>query len=113
MHIMTQNIKLIVYPVKDVEKAKAFFSKFLDTERYVASPYYVGYKVGNLEVGLDLNSKAGPIAYTDVKDIKSSLQTMVKVGAEVVQDVKEVGGGLLIAQVKDIDGNVVGLRQQS
>jgi predicted enzyme related to lactoylglutathione lyase len=38
---------------------------------------------------------------------------MVKVGAEVVQDVKEVGGGLLTAQVKDLDGNVVGLRQQS
>jgi predicted enzyme related to lactoylglutathione lyase len=111
-HIMTQNIKLIVYPVKDIEKAKAFYGKFLDAEPYVASPYYVGYRVGNLEVGLDPNSKVGPIAYTDVKDIKSSLQAMVKVGAEVVQDVKEVGGGLLIAQVKDVDGNVVGLRQQ-
>jgi hypothetical protein len=54
---MAQNIKLIVYPVKDVEKAKAFFSKFLDAEPYVASPYYVGYKVGNLEVGLDPNLK--------------------------------------------------------
>ena len=110
---MAQNIKLIVYPVKDVEKAKAFYGKFLDTEPYVASPYYVGYRVGDLEVGLDPNSKVGPIAYTDVKDIKSSLQAMVKVGAEIVQDVKEVGGGLLIAQVKDVDGNVVGLRQQS
>jgi predicted enzyme related to lactoylglutathione lyase len=77
---MARNIKLLVYPVKDIEKAKAFY---------------------------------GPIAYTDVKDIKSSLQVMVKVGAKVVQDVKEVGGGLLIAQVKDVDGNVVGLRQQS
>jgi len=64
-------------------------------------------------VGLGPNSKIGSIAYMDVKDIKSSLQIMVKVGAEVVQDVKEVGGGLLTAQVKDIDGNVVGLRQQS
>ena len=110
---MTQNIKLIVYPVKDIEKAKAFYGKFLDVEPYVEGPYYVGYRVGDQEVGLDPNSKIGPIAYTDVKDIKSSLQTMVKVGAEVVQDVKEVGGGLLIAQVKDADGNVVGLRQQS
>ena len=112
-HIATQNIKLIVYPVKDIEKAKAFYGKFLDAEPYVASPYYVGYRVGDQEVGLDPNSKVGPIAYTDVKDIKSSLQALVKVGAEVVQDVKEVGGGLLIAQVKDVDGNVVGLRQQS
>jgi len=110
---MAQNIKLIVYPVKDIEKAKAFYGKFLDVEPYVEGPYYVGYRVGDQEVGLDPNSKIGPIAYTDVKDIKSSLQTMVKVGAEVVQDVKEAGGGLLIAQVKDIDGNVVGLRQQS
>ena len=69
--------------------------------------------IGNLEVGLDPNSKVGPIAYIDVKDIKSSLQTMVNVGAKVVQDVKKVGGGLLITQVKDADGNVVGLRQQS
>jgi predicted enzyme related to lactoylglutathione lyase len=110
---MAQDIKLIVYPVKDIERAKAFFSTFLDVDPYVESPYYVGYRVGDQEVGLDPNSKIGPIAYTDVKDIKSSLQTMVKVGAEVVQDVKEAGGGLLIAQVKDSDGNVVGLRQQS
>ena len=109
---MAQNIKLIVYPVKDVEKAKAFYGKFLDAEPYVTSPYYVGYRIGDLEVGLDPNSKVGPIAYVDVKDIKISLQAMIKVGAEVVQDVKEVGGGLLIAQVKDVDGNVVGLRQQ-
>jgi hypothetical protein len=54
----------------------------------------------------------GPIAYTDAKDIKSSLQALIEVGPEVVQDVKEVGG-LLIAQVKDADGNVVGLREQS
>jgi hypothetical protein len=47
---MAQNIKLIVYPVKDIEKAKSFYSKFLNTEPYLASPYYVGYKVGNLEV---------------------------------------------------------------
>jgi predicted enzyme related to lactoylglutathione lyase len=110
---MTQNIKLIIYPIKDVEKAKAFYGTFLSAEPYVASPYYVGYRVGDLEVGLDPNSKAGPIAYIDVKDIKSSLQAVVKVGAEVLQDVKEVGGGLLIAKVKDVDGNVVGLRQQS
>ena len=110
---MAQNIKLIVYPVKDVEKAKAFYGTFLDIEPYVDSPYYVGYRIGDQEVGLGPNSKIGSIAYMDVKDIKSSLQIMVKVGAEVVQDVKEVGGGLLTAQVKDIDGNVVGLRQQS
>ena len=107
---MAQDIKIIVYPVRDRKKAKAFYGRFLDTEPYVDSAYYVGYKVGDLEVGLDPNSKVGPIAYTDVKDIKSSLKAMIEAGAEVVQDVKAVGGGLLIAQVRDADGNVVGLR---
>ena len=110
--IMTPSIKLIVYPVKDIEKAKSFYGKFLGVEPYVEGPYYVGYRVGEQEVGLDPNSKVGPIGYTDVKDIKSSLQAMTEVGAEIVQDVKDVSGGLLIAQVKDADGNVVGLRQQ-
>ena len=110
---MAQNVKLIVYPVKDVEKAKEFYGTFLGVEPYVDGSYYVGYRVGDMEVGLDPNTKVGPIAYTDVTDIKSSLQTLVEAGAEVVQDVREVGGGLLIAQVKDADGNVVGLRQQS
>jgi predicted enzyme related to lactoylglutathione lyase len=110
---MANTIKLLVYPVKDVEKAKAFFEKFLDIEPYVASPYYVGYKVGDLEIGLDPNSRVGPIAYTDVKDIKIALQAMTQAGAQIVQDITNVGGGLLIAQVKDADGNVVGFRQQS
>jgi len=110
---MAHNIKLLVYPVKDLEKAKAFYGKFLDVEPYVASAYYVGYRVDDFEVGLDPNSNLGPIAYADVKDIKSSLQAMTQVGAVIVQDAKDVGGGLLIAKVKDANGNVVGFRQQS
>jgi len=110
---MANNIQLIVYPVKDVEKAKAFYGKFLDQEPYADSDYYVGYRNGDQEVGLDPNTNLGPIAYTDVEDIKSTLKAMAEVGAEIVQEPKDVGGGLLIAQVKDADGNVVGFRQQS
>ncbi|MGW8222290.1 MAG: VOC family protein [Syntrophobacteria bacterium] len=109
---MEKNIKLLVYPVTDIEKAKAFYSKFIGIEPYADSPYYVGYKVGDLEVGLDPNSNVGPIGYTDVADIQASLKEMTEAGAEIVQDVRDVGNGLLIAQVKDTDGNVLGLRQQ-
>jgi predicted enzyme related to lactoylglutathione lyase len=38
---------------------------------------------------------------------------MTNAGGEIVQDIKNVGNGLLIAQEKDANGNVVGLRQQS
>ena len=93
-----------------LKKLKHFSVNFY-VEPYVASAYYVGYRVGDFEVGLDPNSKAVPIAYVDVTDIKNSLQAMIEAGAEIVQEVKDVGGGLLIAQVKDADGNVVGFRQ--
>ena len=33
---MARDIKLLVYPVKDIEKAKAFYGKLLDIEPYVA-----------------------------------------------------------------------------
>ena len=106
---MTKSIKLLVYPVKDIGEAKTFYSKFLGVEPYVEGPYYVGYRIGDLELGLDPNSKVG---YTDVVDIKGSLKEMTSVGAEIVQDIKDVANGLLIAQVKDTNGNVVGFRQQ-
>ena len=110
---MAKSIKLLVYPVKDIGKAKTFNSKFLGVEPYVDGPFYVGYRVGDLEVGLDPNSKVGPISYTDVVYIKTSLKEMTNAGAEIVQDIKDVANGLLIAQVKDTNGNVVGFRQQS
>jgi predicted enzyme related to lactoylglutathione lyase len=110
---MARNIKIIVYPVKDVERAKAFFREFLGVAPYVDSAYYVGYRLGDFEVGLDPNGAVGPIAYVDVDDITSSLQRIKQAGGKIVQDATDVGGGLLIAKVKDVDGNVVGFRQET
>ena len=109
---MARSIKLLVYPVSDVKKAKTFYNAFLGVEPYADTPYYVGYRIGDQEIGLDPHSKEGPIAYTDVDDIQASLEEMTNAGAEVVQDITDVSNGLLIAQVKDTNGNVVGLRQE-
>ena len=110
---MTRSLKIMVFPVKDPGKAKAFYSKILGVEPYVDSTYYIGYHVGDFEVGLDPNSRIGPIGYVDVEDIKVTLEEMKKLGAEVVRNVSDVANGLLVAKVKDADGNVLGLRQQT
>ncbi len=109
---MTNNIQLIVYPAKDLEQAKKFYSKFLGVEPYTDGAYYVGYKLDNLEIGLDPNSQA-IVSYIDVSDIQSSLQALVEAGAVIEQDAKDVGGGMLMAQVKDTNGNILGFRQSS
>lgn len=108
---MANNIPLIVFPVKDLAKAKNFYNTYLGTEPYADGAYYVGYKLGNLEVGLDPNGTA-VISYIDVDDIAASLKTLRDAGAEVVKGSTDVGAGLLIAQVA-IDGNIMGLRQQA
>ena len=57
-------------------------------------------------------TRAAPSAIT-VGDIKGTLQALLEAGAEVDQDLKDVGGGRLIASVKDADGNLIGLLQEA
>jgi predicted enzyme related to lactoylglutathione lyase len=105
----------IIYPVKDLTQAKTLYSRLLGVAPYVDAAYYVGFRVGDQEVGLDPNGHkqglAGPIGYWEVEDIKESVQQLLDSGAEVQQEVKDVGGGKLIASVKDADGNITGLMQ--
>jgi predicted enzyme related to lactoylglutathione lyase len=105
-------MRLLVYPVKDIAKAKAFYRELLGVEPYADAPYYVGFRIGDLEIGLDPHGRTGgPIAYWETKDIRARLRELLEAGAKVDQDVKDVGGGKLIALVKDADGNTIGLTQ--
>jgi predicted enzyme related to lactoylglutathione lyase len=112
---MSEGIETIVYPVKDLAKAKALYQQLLGVEPYADMPYYVGFRVARNELGLDPNGHGkgmtGPIAYWPVDDIRGSLKALVDAGAEVQQEPTDVGGGKLIASVKDADGNVTGLTQ--
>ncbi len=109
---MNQGIKTVIYPVKDIARAKKRFSALLGIEPYADAAYYVGFKVGDQDIGLDPNGhKHGVTAYYRVSDIKQSLQSLVDDGAQVLLAIKDVGGGKLIASVKDADGNIIGLDQ--
>ena len=112
---MKQTIEVIVYPVSNLSQAKTLYRTFLGVDPYVDQAYYVGFKVGDQEIGLDPygHSKGitGPVVYVSVADIQSSLKQLLEAGAQEVQAVQDVGGGLLIASVKDADGNDIGLRQ--
>ena len=112
---MNQGIRTVIYPVKDLAQAKTLYSKLLGVEPYGDEAYYVGFRVGDQEIGLDPNGHkqgmTGPIDYWQVNDIKKSLQLSLAAGAQVQQEVKDVGGGKLIAWVKDADGNITGLVQ--
>jgi predicted enzyme related to lactoylglutathione lyase len=110
--INNQGIRTVIYPVTDLAQAKERFQKLLGVEPYADSPYYVGFRIGDQEIGLDPNGhRAGMTAYYQVNDIQQSLQVLLDAGGQVEQAVKDVGGGMLVASVKDADGNIIGLRQ--
>jgi predicted enzyme related to lactoylglutathione lyase len=113
--MMSEGIKTIIFPVRDVAAAKGLFTKLVGAEPYVDEPYYVGYQIGDQQIGLDPNGHksgmTGPIGYWEVDDIKGTLQSLLDQGAETLREPKDVGGGKLIATVKDVDGNVIGLTQ--
>ena len=112
-----QSIKTILYPIKDLAQAKAIFGTLLDTPPYMDEPYYVGFRVGDQDIGLDPNGHnkgmTGPECYWHVADIGKSLQALLDAGAQLRQEVKDVGGGKLIASVTDTDHNIIGLIQQA
>jgi predicted enzyme related to lactoylglutathione lyase len=112
---MSSGLKTIIFPVSDLAQAKTLYSKLLGIAPANDEAYYVGFKVGDQDVGLDpnghRNGMTGPVGYFHVEDIEARLGELVAAGAEVQQAVGDVGGGRLIATVKDADGNVIGLLQ--
>jgi len=112
---MKQSIEVIVYPVSDLARAKTLYRTLLEVDPYADQAYYVGFRVGDQEIGLDPygHSKGitGPVVYVSVADIQSSLKQLLEAGAQPLQAVQDVGGGKLIASVKDADGNNIGLIQ--
>ena len=112
---MTPGTKTVVYPVRDLAQAKKLYGTLLGVAPSMDEAHYVGFSVGEQEVGLDPHGHSqgmtGPVSYWHIDDIKETLRSLLDAGADEQQPIRDVGGGTLIAAVKDADGNTVGLIQ--
>ena len=112
---MTSGIRTIVFPVEDMTTAKTLFGALVGAAPYADEAYYVGFRIGDQEIGLDPNGHSqgltGPVGYWHVEDIEKSLELLLDAGAQTQQAIRDVGGGKLVATVTDPDGNVIGLVQ--
>jgi predicted enzyme related to lactoylglutathione lyase len=110
---MSEAMHTVIYPTKNVELTKSLLAIALGTEAYVDAPYYVAFRIGDTEVGIDPSGHqegmTGPVPYTEVPDIDAAYQRLIDAGAEGVQKPRNVGQGKLIASVKDADGNMIGI----
>jgi predicted enzyme related to lactoylglutathione lyase len=110
-------LQSIVYPVRDLDAAKAIQTALLGTGPHTDQPYYVGFNVGGVEIGLDPHGHekglTAPVPYINVADLDAALTEVQKAGAELAGEPQDVGGGTRIATVTDADGNTMGLIQHT
>jgi predicted enzyme related to lactoylglutathione lyase len=107
--------KTVLYPTRALSESKRFFTDLLGIEPMADSPYYVGFQLGDMQIGLVPNGHdqgwTGGVCFFDVADIAAAIATASGEGATVLQSPTKVGGGLLTALLKDAEGNLIGLRQ--
>ena len=108
-------LRTSIYRVSDIEKAKKWYSEFLGLEPYFDEPFYVGYNVAGFELGLQPEENETPekgdsvFTYWGVENVDEAYQRLIELGAESHESPEEVGGGIIVATVKDPWNNIIGL----
>ena len=110
---MTDGLKIVLVPVKDLDAGKAFYGALLGVEPAQDAPYYVGYETAGIHLGLNPKGfeqgMTGPTYYWKVADLTAVSDSLVAAGGSVLQPPTKVGPGRTISTVADADGNVIGL----
>ena len=108
-------LRTVIYHVTDLVKAKAWYGAVLGFGPYFDQPFYVGFNVGGFELGLDPDVTGYPAgvggvgAFWGVADAAAAYKRLLELGATGHEAVKEVGGGIRVATVKDPFGNLFGI----
>jgi predicted enzyme related to lactoylglutathione lyase len=112
---MILGLRTVIYHVPDLAKAKVWYSQVLGQQPYFDEPFYVGFNVGGFELGLDPDRTgytagvSGVGAFWGVADAAAAFKRLLELGATEHEPVKEVGGGIRVATVKDPFGNLFGI----
>jgi catechol 2,3-dioxygenase-like lactoylglutathione lyase family enzyme len=114
---MFLGLRTAAYQVKDLAKAKAWYTSVLGLQPYFDQPFYVGFNVEGYELGLVPDAGAGPkrtpagIAYWGVEDAQVAYKRLIDLGATGQDPIQDVGDGILIGAVHDPFGNTLGVIQ--
>lgn len=113
---MLLGLRTVIYHVRDLDKAKEWYTRVVGHGPYFDQPFYVGFNVGGYELGLDLDctgvSKGGStFVYWGVTDANSEYQRLLKLGATKNTDLQDVGEGIVAGTLTDPWGNIFGIIQ--
>jgi predicted enzyme related to lactoylglutathione lyase len=109
---MILGLRTALYPTPDLARGKAWYRQVLGCDPYFDEPFYVGFSVGGFELGLIPDGEPGATGAQvlwGVPDAAAELARLEALGAAVHEPVKDVGGGIKVASVRDPFGNVFGV----
>ncbi|MBL8520352.1 MAG: VOC family protein [Betaproteobacteria bacterium] len=106
---MLLGLRTAVYHAKDLDQAKAWYTRLTGVEPYFDQPFYVGFNVGGYELGLMPDNADEALAYWGTPDIAAELVRVASLGAKVVSPAQDVGEGIKVAVIADPQGNRIGL----
>ncbi len=108
---MFLGLRSLIYPVADLDAARAWYTDALGIEPYFDEGPYVGFDLGGYELGLFAagDPADGPKTYWGVADVDAALAHLLAAGATLDQAVADVGGGIRMAAVRDPEGSVFGV----
>jgi catechol 2,3-dioxygenase-like lactoylglutathione lyase family enzyme len=103
-------LRTVIYPVNDLDSARAWWTGFLGIDPYFVEPYYVGFEVAGYELGLlpDANPEEGAHVYWGVSDVAATVADAITCGATMHTEPQDVGGGIVTALVTNPDDEIVG-----
>lgn len=105
---MLQGLRTVIYHVSDLKAATDWYAAVTGAPAYFNEPFYVGFNVGGYELGL-LPDGDGVATYWGTADIRAEYARLVALGAQPVEEIKDVGDGIFVATLRDPFGNVVGI----
>lgn len=104
-------LRTLIYPSDNLAADKAWWVDVLDIDPYFDQPFYVGFNVGGYELGLDPNAAMadGPRTYFGVDDVRVAVEHFVAHGCTIHEPIIETGDDIVVATVKKLNGQLLGL----
>ncbi|MDV6167231.1 VOC family protein [Flavobacterium sp. DG1-102-2] len=112
MALKILGLRTVCYKVSDIDLAKEWYAKAFGTAPYFDEPFYVGFNISGYELGLQPDESIkgdNVVTYWGVDDIQNQYEHFISLGATEHEAPQNVGGEIIVASVKDLWGNIIGL----
>ena len=98
----------VLLPATDLAASRKLYQVLLGAEPTADTPYYVGVDVDGQQIGL-VPGATVVRPHLHVPDMEAAVRCVTAAGGSVVDEPHEVGGGRLVAVVRDMAGAEIGL----